>query len=212
MEIVWYGHSCFRLKTRGAIVVTDPCGKQVGYTIPRMRADIVTISYDHPDYNNCSLVQGAPRVINGPGEYEIKGVFVTGIGTLLKKVKGPERPRNTLYLFSFDDLTVCHLGSLDHVPSQAQLQSLSDVDILLIPVGAVTTLNANGAAEMIGLLEPKIVVPMHYKTKAVQAKLEPVSRFLKEMGLPETSPRDSLEIDKSGLPSETQVVVLNYKE
>lgn len=212
MEIVWYGHSCFRLKTRGAIVVTDPCGKGVGYTIPRMRADIVTISYDHPDYNNCSLVQGEPRVINGPGEYEVRGVFVTGIGTPLKKVKGPERPRNTLYLFSFDDLTVCHLGSLDHVPSQGQLQSLSDVDILLIPVGAMTTLNANGAAEMIGLLEPKIVVPMHYKTKAVQAKLEPVSRFLKEMGLPETSsPRDSLDIDKSGLPSETQVVVLNYK-
>lgn len=212
MEIVWYGHSCFRIKTRGAIVVTDPCGKGVGYSIPRMRADIVTVSYDHPDYNNCSLVQGNPKVIYGPGEYEVKGVFVTGIGTPLKKVKGPERPRNTLYLFSFDDLTVCHLGSLDHVPSQAQLESLSDVDILLIPVGAVTTLNATGAAEMIGLLEPKIVVPMHYKTKALQAKLEPVSKFLKEMGLPESAARDSLEIDKSGLPTETQVVVLNYKE
>jgi len=211
VEIVWYGHSCFRLKTRGAIVITDPCGKGVGYTIPRMRADIVTISYDHPDYSNCSLVQGDPKVISGPGEYEIKGVFVTGIATPLKKVKGPERPRNTLYLFNLDDLTVCHLGSLDHVPSQAQLESLSDIDILLIPVGAVTTLNANGAAEMIGLLEPKIVIPMHYKTKAVQAKLEPVTKFLQEMGLPETSPRDSLEIDKSGLPSETQVVVLNYK-
>jgi L-ascorbate metabolism protein UlaG (beta-lactamase superfamily) len=212
VEIVWYGHSCFRIKTRGAIVVTDPCGKGVGYSIPRMRADIVTVSYDHPDYNNCSLVQGNPKVIYGPGEYEVKGVFVTGIGTPLKKVKGPERPRNTLYLFSFDDLTVCHLGSLDHVPSQAQLESLSDVDILLIPVGAVTTLNATGAAEMIGLLEPKIVVPMHYKTKALQAKLEPVSKFLKEMGLPESAARDSLEIDKSGLPTETQVVVLNYKE
>jgi L-ascorbate metabolism protein UlaG (beta-lactamase superfamily) len=212
VEIVWYGHSCFRLKTRGAIVVTDPCGKQVGYNIPRMRADIVTISHDHPDYNNCALVQGEPKVINGPGEYEVKGVFVTGIATPLKKVKGPEHPKNTIYLLDFDGLTVCHLGSLDHVPSQAQLQALSDIDILLIPVGAVTTLNANGAAEMIGLLEPKVVIPMHYKTKAIQARLEPVSRFLNEMGLPETSPRDSLEIDKSGLPSETQVVLLNYKE
>jgi L-ascorbate metabolism protein UlaG (beta-lactamase superfamily) len=212
VEIVWYGHSCFRLKTRGAIVVTDPCGKQVGYNIPRMRADIVTISYDHPDYNNCALVQGGPKVINGPGEYEIKGVFITGIGTALKKVKGPERPKNTIYLLDFDGLTVCHLGSLDHVPSQAQLQALSDVDILLIPVGALTTLNANSAAEMIGLLEPKLVIPMHYRTKAVKTRLEPVGKFLNEMGLAETSPRDSLDIDKSGLPSETQIVVLNYKE
>ena len=212
MEIVWYGHSCFRLKTRGAIVLTDPCGKQVGYNIPRMRADIVTIGYDHPDYNNCALAQGDPKVINGPGEYEVKGVFITGISTPLKKVKGPEHPKNTVYLFDFDGLTVCHLGSLDHVLSQAQLQALSDIDILLIPVGAVTTLNAAGAAEMIGLLEPKLVIPMHYRTKAVPAKLEPVSKFLHEMGVPETSPRDSLEIDKNGLPTETQVVLLSCKE
>jgi len=212
MEIVWYGHSCFRLKTRGAIVVTDPCGKDVGYNIPRVRADIVTVSLNHPDYNNCALVQGDPKVINGPGEYEVKGAFITGIATNLKKSKGPERLKNTIYLFDFDGLTVCHLGNLDHVPSQAQVQVLSDIDVLLIPVGAVTTLNANQAAEMIGLLEPKIVIPMHYKTRVVKAKLEPVSKFLKLMGLPEASPRESLEIDKSSLPSETQVIVLNYKE
>ena len=212
MEIVWYGHSCFRLKTRGAIVVTDPCGKDVGYNIPRIRADIVTVSLNHPDYNNCALVQGDPKVINGPGEYEVKGAFITGIATNLKKSKGPERLKNTIYLFDFDGLTVCHLGNLDHVPSQAQIQVLSDIDVLLIPVGAVTTLNANQAAEMIGLLEPQIVIPMHYKTRVVKAKLEPVSKFLKLIGLPEASPRESLEIDKSSLPSETQVIVLNYKE
>jgi L-ascorbate metabolism protein UlaG (beta-lactamase superfamily) len=177
-----------------------------------MRADIVTISSDQPDYNNCSLAQGDPRVIHGPGEYEVKGVFITGIATAQKKGKSSDLPRNTLYLFDFDGLTVCHLGSLDHVLSQTQLQDLTDVDVLLIPVGAGTTLNANQAAEVIGLLEPKIVVPMHYKTRAVQARLEPVGKFLKEMGLAESTPRDSLEIDKGGLPSETQVAVLNYKE
>lgn len=211
MEITWYGQSCFRLKTRGAIVVTDPCGKEVGYTIPRLRADVVTISHNHPDYSNCALIQGDAKVINGPGEYEVKGVFITGIATDLKKSKGPERLRNTIYLFDFDGLTICHLGVLDHIPSQAQLQTLSDVDILLIPVGGVTTINANQAAEMIGLLEPKIVIPMHYKTKVVKAKLDTVSKFLNEMGLPEPTPRDALEIDKSGLPSETQVIVLNHK-
>jgi L-ascorbate metabolism protein UlaG (beta-lactamase superfamily) len=212
MEITWYGHSCFRLKTRGAAVVTDPCGKEVGYNVPRLRADILTISRDHPDYNNCALVSGGPRVISGPGEYEIKSIFVTGIRTYLKKVKEPEKPKNTIYLFDFDGLTVCHLGVLDHVPSEVQVQALSTVDVLLIPVGALTTINANQAAEVIGLLEPRIVVPMHFKTKMVKAKLDPVSKFLKEMGLPETAPRESLSVDKSGLPSETQVVPLSYKE
>ncbi|MGC8786574.1 MAG: MBL fold metallo-hydrolase [Anaerolineae bacterium] len=211
MEITWYGQSCFRLKTRSASVVTDPCSKEVGYAIPRLRADLVTISHSHPDYSNCALIQGDAKVINGPGEYEVKGVFITGIATDLKKSKGPERLKNTVYLFDFDGLTVCHLGVLDHIPSQAQLQALSDVDILLIPVGGVTTIGASQAAEMIGLLEPKIVIPMHYKTKVTKAKLEPVSKFLNEMGLPEPSPLDTLEVDKSSLPSETQVVVLNYK-
>jgi L-ascorbate metabolism protein UlaG (beta-lactamase superfamily) len=178
-----------------------------------MLAHMVTISHDHPDYNNCALVRGDPKVISGPGEYEVKGVFITGIATNLKKSKGAERLKNTIYLFEFEDLTVCHLGNLDHVPSQAKLQALSGVDILLIPVGAMTTINANQAAEVIGLLEPRIVIPMHYKTKAVKTRLQPVSKFLKEMGLPEKPGlRDSLEVSKSSLPSETQVVVLNYKE
>ena len=111
MEIIWYGHSCFRLKSRGAAIVTDPCGKDVGYSVPRLRAHIVTIGLDQPDYNNCALVRGSPKVINGPGEYEVKGVFITGI-----------LPKNTIYLFDSDDLSVCHLGSLDHVPSQSQVQ------------------------------------------------------------------------------------------
>ncbi|MBC7232181.1 MAG: MBL fold metallo-hydrolase [Chloroflexi bacterium] len=211
MEITWYGQSCFRLKIRNATVVTDPCSKEVGYTIPRLRADLVTISYNHPDYSNCALIQGDAKIINGPGEYEAKGVFVTGIATDLKKSKGPERLKNTIYLFDFEGLTVCHLGVLDHIPSQAQLQALSDVDILLIPVGGVTTINANQAAEMIGLLEPRIVIPMHYKTKVIQAKLDTVSKFLKEMGVSEPTPSKTLEINKSRLPTETQVVVLNHK-
>jgi len=213
MEIVWYGHACFRLKTRGATVVTDPCGKDVGYSIPRLRADIVTISYNHPDYNNCALVQGDPKVIDGPGEYEVKGVFITGIAAPMKKIKGPNQPRNTAYLLDFDGLNICHLGSLDHVPSHAQVEHLSDGDELLIPVGAFTTISANQAAEIIGMLEPKIVIPMHFKTKATKLKLEPVTKFVREMGLPENmSPLDSLDIDKNSLPSETQIVILNYKE
>jgi len=210
MEIVWHGHSCFRLRKRGAAVVTDPCSKDVGYRIPRLRADIVTISHDHPDYNNCTLVQGRSKVINGPGEYEVRGVFITGIATYLKK-RGPDRPKSTIYLFDFAGITVCHLGVLDHIPSQSQVQALSDIDVLLIPVGAVTTINANQAAELIGLLGPRLVVPMHYKTKEIKGRLQPVGKFLKEMGLAAISPIEKLEVTRSSLPSETQVVVLSYK-
>ena len=213
MELTWYGHSCFRLKqTRGATVVTDPCGKDVGYNVPRLRADIVTISLDEADYNNCALVRGDPKVVRGPGEYEVRGVFITGIATPMKKAKRADRPKNTVYLFDFDELAVCHLGSLDHVPSQSQVEALSAIDVLLIPVGARTTMSANQAAEVVGLLEPRIVIPMHYKTKAIKAKLEPVSKFLAEMGLPQAEARDSLQVTQSDLPSETQVIVLNYQE
>lgn len=212
MELIWYGHSCFRLKSRGASVVTDPCGGDVGYKIPRMRADIVTISQERPEYSNCGLVRGKPKVIRGPGEYEVKGVFITGIGTPMKKPKKSERTRNTIYLFELDGLTVCHLGTLDHVPSQSQVQELCAPDVLLVPVGGRQTIGASQAAEVIGLLEPRIVVPMHFETKAIKARLQPVANFLAEMGLPQTDPQDSLVVSKSSLPSETQVVLLQYRE
>lgn len=212
MEIIWYGHSCFRLKSRGAAIVTDPCGKDVGYSVPRLRAHIVTIGLDQPDYNNCALVRGSPKVINGPGEYEVKGVFITGIATSMKKSRDACLPKNTIYLFDSDDLSVCHLGSLDHVPSQSQVQELNSVDVLLIPVGARTTISASQAAEVIGLLEPRIVVPMHYRTKAIKTRLQPVDKFLSEIGLPHTDPQENLIMTKSRLPSESQVVVLQYRE
>jgi L-ascorbate metabolism protein UlaG (beta-lactamase superfamily) len=214
MEIAWYGQTCFRLKTRGAIAITDPCGKDSGYELPRMTAHVVTVSLDDPDYNNCGPVRGGPKVIDGPGEYEVRGVFITGIATAMKKAKKTENLKNTIYLFDFDDgLTVCHLGNLDHVPSsQSQIQALSDVDVLLIPIGGIKTMNPNQATEVIGLLEPKIVIPMHYRTKKVSRRLKPVSSFLKEMGTPDVDEQDSFEVSKSRLPSQTQVVVLSCQE
>jgi L-ascorbate metabolism protein UlaG (beta-lactamase superfamily) len=211
MEIVWYGHSCFRLRSRAGTVLTDPCGPEVGYDVPRLRADIVTVSLDAPDYNNCGLVRGHPKVLRGPGEYEVKGIFITGIASPMKKAKEDGGRKNTIYLFDFDDLTVCHLGNLDHVPSQSQVQELSSSDVLLVPVGANTTISASQAAEVIGLLEPRLVVPMHFKTQATKIRLQPVSNFLSEMGLPHTEPRDSLDVTRSNLPAETKVVVLDYR-
>lgn len=212
MEIIWYGHACFRLRGKEGSVVTDPYDKTIGYRLPRLSADVVTVSHDHPGHNYVRGVRGHPRIIAGPGEYEVKGIFIFGIPTFHDKKRGKQWGRNTVYLFEFEDLTICHLGDLGHVPAQSQVEALSDVDVLLIPVGAVHTLNASLAAEVINLLEPRIVVPMHYKTDVVKARLAPLSKFLKEMGLKRVKPRESLKIRKGSLPGETQVVVLEYRQ
>ncbi|TKJ30864.1 MAG: hypothetical protein CEE40_03210 [Chloroflexi bacterium B3_Chlor] len=211
MQITWYGHSCFRLRSRKGIVITDPYGEGIGYDLPRLRADIVTISHDQPDHANVKAIKGKPKIINGPGEYEIKGIFVIGIPTFRDFRKGEPGEHNIVYVFDVDGVTVCHLGDLRRVPTQAQVEELSDVDVLLIPVGADTTIGAAKASEVISLLEPKIVIPMHYRTKALKGlKLEPVDPFLKEMGTKDLDAEDTLKLTKGGLPSETQVVIMNY--
>ena len=210
MQITWYGHSCFRLRGRSGTVVADPYGPDIGYSVPRIRADIVTVSHDHPDHANVKALRGKPTIISGPGEYEIKGIFVIGIPADPRDAAKTPGIQNTVYLLDFEGVTVCHLGDLRRVPTQSQVEELGDVDVLLIPVGGGTTLGAAKASEVISLLEPKIVIPMHYKTKLLRGlELEPVDQFLKEMGDKEIAPQDELKIAKGGLPSETQVMVMS---
>ncbi|MBC7264656.1 MAG: MBL fold metallo-hydrolase [Chloroflexi bacterium] len=211
MDIQWFGHSCFRLRTRGATVITDPCGPETGYEIPRMRADIVTVSHEHEDHNYCRIVAGDPKILRGPGEYEIKGIFIVGISTYHDRKKGQERGKNTVFTFEMDGLRICHLGDLGHVPSQEQIEELSDVSVLLIPVGGGTTINAAQAAEVVSLLEPNIVIPMHYSTKDLAMRLDPVSKFLAEMGQEGVKPQEMLQVQAGNMPEETQVVLLEYK-
>jgi len=211
VEITWYGHACFRLRDKGATIVTDPYAPSVGYTLPRVRADIVTVSHNHAGHNYVSGVKDSPKVIDGPGEYEIKGVFITGIATFHDRKKGVQRGCNTVFLLECDGLTICHLGDLGHVPTQDQVEALSDVDILLIPVGGVSTIGAPQAAEVISLLEPRIVIPMHYKTKGLTLKLAPVQQFLQEMGLKKLAAQESLKVTEGTLPEETQIVLLDCR-
>ncbi len=216
MEITWLGHSCFRLRGRAATVVTDPYGKELGLTLPRVRADIVTVSHDADDHNHTRGVKGDFKVLSGPGEYEVSGVFVTGLVLSDRKAAGKPvksaATRNTAFLIELDGLTVCHLGDLDTVPTQAMMEeSLSTVDVLLIPVGGGESLNASQAAEVVSLLEPHVVIPMHYKIKGSDLKLDPVTKFLKEMGLDKVDEQEALKIDRSSLPEETQVVLLELK-
>ena len=219
MEITWFGHSCFRFVERGmASVVTDPYDESMGYPTLRLKADIVTVSHGAPGHSNVEAVKGDARALQGPGEYEIGGVFITGIATARaqsdaskKKKPGSEARTNTVFVFDYDGLTVCHLGDLDHVPSQAQIEALGAVNVALVPVGGGGGLNAAQAAEVISLIEPSIVVPMHYRTDSGSLDLEPVSKFLKEMGLGVTKAEPGLKVTRASLPEETHVVLLEYK-
>ncbi|RMD66458.1 lactamase [Candidatus Parcubacteria bacterium] len=213
MEITWYGHSCFRLTERGmATVVTDPYDPEVvGYGALKLKADIVTISHDAPGHNHVRAVKGASHIITGPGEYEIGGVFITGVRTDGSGKKKSNGPRNTLYVFDYNGLTVAHLGDLRRVPSQAEIEALGTVNVALVPVGGGGGLKAAKAAEVVSLLEPSIVIPMHYATPDTRLDLDPLDKFLKEMGLSSHVEKlPSLRISSGNLPEETRVVVLDY--
>ena len=212
MEITWYGHSCFRLTERSmATVVTDPFDSSIGYDPLKLKADIVTVSHDAAGHNHAKAVKGTSHVITGPGEFEIGGVFITGIQTNNTSKKDSDELRNTLYVFDYDGITVAHLGDLKRVPTQTEVEALGAVSVALVPVGGGGGLNAAKAAEVISLLEPNIVIPMHYATKGAKIKLDSLDKFLKEMGLSASQPEASLKVTRTGLPEETRVVVLDYQ-
>jgi len=211
MEIVWLGHSCFRLRSREGVVLTDPCGPASGYSIGKPTADIVTISHDHPGHNHRNAVAGKPIFIDAPGEYEIAGVFIAGVPTFHDAHKGAERGKNLAYVIEMDELRLCHLGDLGHLPTSDQLEEMSGVDVLLVPVGGHSALDATQAAEVVSILEPRVVIPMHYLTPQATANLDSLQRFLKEMGLADAEPVARLSLTRSTLPHETQVTVLDYK-
>jgi L-ascorbate metabolism protein UlaG (beta-lactamase superfamily) len=213
MEITWYGLSCFRLTERGmAAVVTDPYDhREVGLEPLKLKADIVTVSQDVPDSSNVQAVKGDVFKIPGPGEYEIGGVFITGVQVNAGGKRGESDLLNTLFVIDYNGLTVAHLGNLKKVPSQSEVEALGPVDIALVPVGGGDSLNAAKAAEVISLLEPKLVIPMNYAIPGMKAKLDPISKFLKEMGLVEIASVPSLKVTSANsLSDETRVTVLDY--
>lgn len=214
MEITWYGHSCFRLTERNyATVVTDPFDqKAVGYDALKLKAEIVTISHDAPGHNNSDAVKGTTHVITGAGEFEIGDVFITAVQTAGGGKKSKDKARNTLYVFDYDGITVAHLGDLLEVPTQSEVEALGTVNVLMVPVGGGSSLNAAKAAEVVSLIEPNLVVPMHYSTPDTKLKLESLNKFLKEMGLGKIDAQPSLKVTRSGLPDETKVVVLDYQK
>ena len=219
VDIYFYGQACFKVKGKSASVVFDPydegfCG------LPRLKidADVVCVSHGHQDHNNAAVVKGAeddvgPFLISGPGEYEKKGINIVGVGSFHDDKNGEERGRNTIYVTTIDEVNVVHLGDLGQKKlSQTQVEELSSCDVLMIPVGGVYTISASDVPDIISQLEPKVIIPMHYKIEGLKFDLAPVTEFLKVMGKEGIEPVAKYSVSREKLPEEPEIVVLEAQK
>lgn len=215
MDIYWYGQACIKLKGKNASLIVDPFDPEfVGIKLPKdLSSDIVLVTHGHPDHNNSKAVtalEGSPMVFDKPGEYEANGVVITGIPSFHDNTSGSERGLNIIFHIMFDGLNLVHLGDLGQSKlTEEQLAQIGQTDILFIPVGSIFTIDAKVAAEIVSELEPKIIIPIHYKIPGLKFELEGVEGFLKEMGAENVIVVPKLTISKEKLPEEPQVIVLS---
>lgn len=217
MYITWLGQSCFKIQIKPqkdleeVTIVTDPYGN-IGFKMPRLGADIVTISHDHPDHNNSEVISGNPFIIKQAGEYEVKNVFIYGLTSYHDKTQGTEKGKNIIYKIQTEGLILAHLGDIGHLFDNGLAEKLEGTDILMIPVGGNVTIGAKQAAEIVSQIEPRIIIPMHYKLPGLNIKLDPVDNFLKEMGVTKKETVEKLKISKKELPPEkSQIIILAKK-
>ena len=188
MDLTWLGHACFRIRSDETSIITDPYPPSIGLELREPAPTLATISHRHPNHSCREALAGDPRVLDGPGEYELSGIYVTGVMTP-RGESDPPGKRNTAYLFEIERLRVCHLGDVSARLTPRQVQELSPMDILLIPVGGGCTISASGAAEMVRALGPRVVVPMHYRL--------PGLRFAAAPAEPPDQPASAVQEDPS---------------
>lgn len=207
MEISYLGHSCFKIIGKKISVLCDPYDPNtVGLKLAKQDADVVTMSHTHSDHNYLDVMKSEYLLLDSPGEYEIKEAEFTGIFAPHDDKNGEERGQVTLFTMEIDDITVCHLSDLGSELTSEQLDKVDGVDILMIPVGGKYTIDAKKAVKVISQIEPKIVIPMHYRAGKM-TDLEPLETFLHEMAVNPT-PQDKLKVFSKDLPEELEVVVL----
>ncbi len=208
-DVQYLGHSCFRLRGRDGIVLCDPYSRAIGMDLGRPSAHIVTVSHNHADHNFVAGVKPLRErlfVVDGPGEYEINGVLITGVRTAHDTQKGAERGFNTVFVIHLDDVVFCHLGDLGHELTQTQLEEIGDVDVLFVPVGGGETIGPVEANNVISQIDPKIVIPMHYAAPQLsfEYQLAPLEKFTHERGIKEISLEEKLSVTTANLPAETE--------
>lgn len=214
MKIIWYGQSFFQIlakkrKEELVKIAIDPFHKKIGLRVPSFEADILLITHQHHDHNNIEAIRGNPFLILGPGEYEVKKVFIQGILSFHDDVGGKERGKNTIFTIESEGIRLCHLGDLGQKElTPDQLEKIGDIDILMIPIGGVYTISAKEAAKIISQLEPKVVIPMHYKIPRLKINLEGLQKFLKTMGIKKPEIISKLSIKNKDLPKEGMKIII----
>jgi len=213
MEIKYLSHSSFLIKTKDAKVVMDPFDpKFVGLKFPKQEADVVTISHSHKDHSHTELIEGTPLIITWPGQFEKKGVRIWGFSTFHDKVEGKERGENVMYKIESEGVSILHCGDLGTVPTDAQIDEIGDVHILLVPVGGKYTLTAEEAVHLIKKVEPSIVIPMHFGRPDIAIEgLAPLDEFLKKMGVPQEEPLEKLVVKKEDFDVDAAMRVVILK-
>jgi L-ascorbate metabolism protein UlaG (beta-lactamase superfamily) len=212
MKIKWLGHSCFLITTdKGVRIVTDPFDETVGYPLPTVEADIVLSSHDHFDHNHVEAIGGDFQLLNKTGSFYVDDIPIRGIKTYHDDAMGEERGENIVYIMETDDLRICHLGDLGHLPDDDAINDMGPVDILFIPVGGTYTIDAETAVKVAAQLNPRLIIPMHYKTEAIGFPIAGVDLFLDKLGTGDRVGSSELSVTRQDLTEGTQVKVLEYK-
>lgn len=212
MKIKWLGHSCFLLTSAAGVrILTDPFDSHVGYALPAVEADVVTTSHNHGDHNHIQAVKGHFTHLREPGCYKHGDIVITGFPSFHDNEGGIRRGKNIIYIFNIDGIRVCHCGDLGHVPSDKLVKDIGSVDVLLVPVGSVYTINASEALQVAGLLKPSVTIPMHFKTPVLNFPLDDVEKFLQAAGSGVKAGKQEIEITAENLAIMPKVLVLEYK-
>ena len=216
MQIIWHGQSCFQIttnhdKNNHVNIVIDPFSEKIGLRVPKLEADILAVTHSHDDHNNIKAVSGNPFLITGPGEYEVKEVFIQGIPSFHDDSQGKERGQNTIYTIEVEGIRLCHLGDLGQKElTPEQVEKIGSIDILMIPIGGIFTISTKEAPKIMEQIEPKIIIPMHYKIPKLKIELDGLDKFLKVMGIKSITPLPKLLIKKKDLAEEeVKIIVLN---
>lgn len=218
MDVTYLGHASFKLRGKTATVITDPFDSSVGFPFPAASADIITVSHSHSDHANIAKIQATgrrsqPFVITAPGEYEILGVSVRAIPVFHDDQQGKLRGKNLIMIITIDGVHLVHLGDLGHSLTEAQVEDIGPVDVLMVPVGGVFTIDPQAAASVVENLDPSIVIPMHFRSEKHSAafkELSPLTDFLKQMEVESKQAQEKLTVTAGNMPEETEVVVLNF--
>ena len=208
MEIIWLGHSCFRLRSQETVVITDPFPDSIGLAFENRSASIVTVSNNNANHNHAEDVSGNPKTFSAPGEYEYSGVSVKGVMTPLVDPNSRDE-RNVAFTITLDGINICHLGRLSTPLTTNIVDELGPIDVLLVPVGGNGLLELNGIQQIMQDFDPKIVIPMQYKTQGVQIELDPVDAFLTMQSSSELQAQPRISVTSSNIPPSLSITLLS---